>query len=956
MADTISKTGLDEVGSALRGLEKFGQSPWLDFIQRSFTENGSLKKLVEEDGLRGVTSNPAIFEKAIGHGTEYDPAIRTLLDRAPLSAGALYEQLAIDDIRAACGVLRPVFDETKGLDGYVSLEVSPYLAFDAKGTIAEARRLWKAVERQNLMIKIPGTPEGTGAVREAIADGISVNVTLLFSLDAYKGVLEAYISGLEERASKGEDISRISSVASFFVSRIDGKIDGEIDRRLSENHADSAALKALRGKVAIANAKVAYQHYLEVKKSARWQALAAKGANPQRLLWASTGTKDKAYSDVLYVEELIGPETVNTIPPATFDAFRDHGKLRASLEENVEDAVHVMAEAKRLGLDLDGVTAKLVKDGCEAFSESFDTLLGAVEAKREAVLGKRLLSVSADLPSDLKDAVASATKEWSRSGKVRRIWARDASVWTNGPEADWLAWLTIVQDRLAHIDELEVFAREARSRGYSDILLLGMGGSSLGPEVLAETFGKAAGWPTLHVLDSTDPQQVKTLEKAIDPAKTLFIVASKSGGTLEPNIMFAHFWAVAEKALGKAPGENFVAITDPGSNMQKVAEGKGFWRIFYGNPKIGGRYSVLSNFGLVPAAASGIDVRAFLQSTLLMVESCDGGAPAAVNPGTQLGLILGVAGKTFGRDKVTIVASKGIASLGAWLEQLIAESTGKIGKGLIPIDEETLGTPEVYGKDRVFVDLRLGSDAADSRLAALRAAGAPVVTVTLPEAIQIGQAFFLFEFATAVVGSVLEIDPFDQPDVEFSKVETRKLTDAYAESGTLPPEAPFATDGALSFYADAKNTAALGKGDAVSILKAHFDRVGPGDYVGLLAYIERDPQTREWAQSVRLALRDALHVATAAQFGPRFLHSTGQAYKGGPDSGVFLQVTAQDAADVPVPGAAYSFGVVKAAQARGDFEVLAARGRRALRVHITGSLQDGLKTLSDAILAALKGE
>ena len=956
MADTISNTGLNTVSNALCDLEKYGQSPWLDFIQRSFTEDGSLRKLVDEDGLRGVTSNPAIFEKAIGHGTEYDPQIRKLLEGEGLPPGDLYEHLAIDDIRSACAVLYPVFEKTKGLDGYVSLEVSPYLAFDTHGTITEARRLWKAVGRENLMIKIPGTSEGTGAIRDAIADGINVNVTLLFSLDAYKAVLEAYIAGLEDRAARGEDISRLASVASFFVSRIDAKIDGEIDRRIAAGDAEAEALKAIRGKVAIANAKLAYQHYLEVRNSPRWKALAEKGANPQRLLWASTGTKDKAYSDVLYVEELIGPETVNTIPPATFDAFRDHGKARASLTENIEQARHVLSEAERLGLDLDGVTTKLVKEGCAAFSVSFDTLLTAVATKREAVIGKRLLRVSADLPPELRDDVAGAEKDWSQSGGLRRIWQKDPSVWTNGPEADWLNWLTIVQDRLWNVEELEVLARDVRSRGFKDILLLGMGGSSLGPEVLAETFGQREGWPKLHVLDSTDPQQVTAFEKAIDPKNTLFIVASKSGGTLEPNILFAHFWQVAGQALGKKPGDSFIAITDPGSHMQKVAEENGFWRVFYGDPKIGGRYSVLSNFGLVPAAASGIDVRKLLTVTRLMVESCDGSAPPAANPGAVLGLILGHAAHCFGRDKVTILASDGIASLGAWLEQLIAESTGKKGLGLIPIDEEELGAPDVYGTDRIFVDLLLGDDVPDSRLGALRAAGAPVVTIRLADASQIGQAFFLFEFATAVAGAVLGIDPFDQPDVEFSKLETRKLTSAYAETGSLPPETPFAKDGPLSFYADAKNTEAAGsKSDAVSILKTLFDRVKPGDYVGLLAYIRRDQQTRDWAQSVRMELRDTLKVATAAEFGPRFLHSTGQAYKGGPDSGVFLQVTATDAADVPVPGHGFSFSVVKAAQARGDFEVLAARGRRALRVHIDGPLEDGLKALETAIHEALAG-
>ncbi|MDF7674294.1 bifunctional transaldolase/phosoglucose isomerase [Acetobacteraceae bacterium ESL0709] len=943
-------------GNSLKRLAEYGQSPWFDFIRRDFTANGSLKKMVEEDGLKGVTSNPAIFEKAIGHGAEYEEEVRSLLAKQSLSAGELYEHIAIEDIRDACAVLKPVFDETKKRDGYVSLEVSPYIAYDQKATIHDARRLWREVDRENLMIKIPATKEGTEAVREAISDGINVNVTLLFALDAYKAVLEAYIQGLEARVERGQSIGHLASVASFFVSRIDSKIDAEIDRRVAANDPESAALKALRGKVAIANAKLAYQHYLEVTGSRRWKKLADKGAQTQRLLWASTGTKDKAYSDVLYVEELIGGDTVNTIPPATFDAFRDHGKLKSSLVEGIEEARKVLSEAERLGLDLQKVTETLVTEGCASFCVAFDALLGAVEARREAVLGSRLASVSLNLPEDLSNAVVAAEKKWAEQGDIRRIWARDASVWTNGPESKWLGWLNGPADGLSQYSVYEKFAQDVKSRNYSDILLLGMGGSSLGPEVLEKTFGQSVGFPKLHVLDSTDPQQVAAFEKKIDLGRTLFIVSSKSGSTLEPNILFAYFWEQAKKALGQDPGAHFVAVTDPGSAFEKKARDHKFGHIFHGNPEIGGRYSVISAFGLVPAAAAGYNVRLLLESALLMVGSCDGSVPPAINPGARIGLTWGVAAKTFGRDKITVVASRSFSALGAWLEQLVAESTGKRGTGLIPIDGETLADPSVYGADRVFVELRLSSEAPDAALRALREAGHPVVTIQLDQKEQLCQAFFLLEFATAVAGSVLGIDPFDQPDVEFSKVETRKLTAAYEETGRLPEEVPFATDGALEFYADDKNVQALGKGDGLSILAAHFSRVKKGDYVGLLAYIEHNSAHIAWEQHLRLAVRDGLHVATAAEFGPRFLHSTGQAYKGGPDSGVFLQITADDTADLKVPGSRYSFGAVKAAQARGDFDVLAARGRRALRVHIKGSLEDGLKRLTGLVTEALKGK
>ena len=954
--NVVQKTpGAAATANPLQALEQFKQSPWLDFIQRSFITEGKLEALVQSDGLRGVTSNPTIFEKAMGHGTDYDPQFKELVAAGNSTASTIYETMAIADIQSAAAVLKPVWDRTEGLDGYVSLEVSPYLGLRTEETIVEARRLWTAVGRPNLMVKVPGTEPGVPAIRTLISEGININVTLLFSIDAYKKVIEAYIQGLEERHGKGEDISHISSVASFFVSRIDGLIDKEIDTRLGKNDPESATLKSLRGKVAIANAKLAYQHYLEVSASERWQTLVKAGANPQRLLWASTGTKDKAYSDVLYVEELIGEDTVNTMPPATMDAFRDHGKPRNSLVEDVEAAKKILADAERVGLDLAGVTSKLVVDGVASFSDAFDQLMGAVAAKQMALAGETLNGIEISLPPELDEAVKTSLDSWRKDGTVRKIWEHDASVWTGKDEGKWLAWLDILDERLGAIDELTGFQKEVQDRGFEHVLLLGMGGSSLGPEVLAETFGKRGGFPQLLVLDSTDPQQVVAFEHKVDLAKTLVIVSSKSGGTLEPNILKAYFFDKMQKAVGAdKAGSHFVAVTDPGSHMEDVAKQDGFWKIFYGDKGIGGRYSVLSNFGLVPAAAMGLDLKEFVESGQRMAYACGAGSPPLQNPGVQLGTVLGVGAK-HGHDKVTIVASPAIHDMGAWLEQLMAESTGKNGLGLIPIENETLATPDHYGKDRVFAYLRLTTspDAAqDAAVKALKAAGQPVVTISIASPLQIVQEFFRWEFATAVAGSIIGIDAFDQPDVEASKIETRKLTDAYNTSGTLPDEKPFATDGDFSFFADASNSKALGGGSLEAILKTHFARAGAGDYVALLAYIQRDDKTRDWIQTARLAIRDAKHLATCAEFGPRFLHSTGQAYKGGPDSGVFLQITADDVADVAVPGEKYTFGIVKAAQARGDFDVLAERGRRALRVHIKGNLDAGLAQLGAAIAQA----
>ncbi len=948
-------TSVSAAENPLKQLSAAGQSPWLDFIRRSFIVDGSLKKLIEEDGVGGVTSNPAIFEKAMGSGAEYDAQFKELAASGDRDAAAMYEAMAVTDIRLAADVLRPVFAARGGRDGFVSLEVSPYLARDEAATVAEARRLWAWVDRPNLMIKVPGTPECVPAIRTLIADGININVTLLFSVDAYIAVAEAFAAGLEDRLARGLAVDHVASVASFFVSRIDTLIDKTIDARLAAGDADAASLQFVRGKIAIANAKMAYAWSGDFLAGARWRALHAAGAQPQRLLWASTGTKDRAFRDVLYVEELIGCNTVNTMPPATLEAFRAHGKVRASLAENLDEARRVLSETERLGLDLAGVTHLLVAEGLQLFADAFDALLLAVATKRVSLLGGTVSSLDYGLPEMLDKAVDARLEAWRKAGTVRRLWARDAALWTGGPESKWLAWLDIVDERLAHVDELIAFQREVQAEGFAHVLLLGMGGSSLGPEVFGGVFGHREGWPILHVLDSTDPQQIATFEKAVDLPKTLVIVSSKSGGTLEPNILKAYFWERMCAAVGAAQAaRHFVAVTDPGSHMQKVAQADGFRKIFFGNPEIGGRYSVLSNFGLVPAAAIGIDVAALLKSALLMVHSCAAGTPPLANPGVVLGAILGEAQRA-GHDKVTIIASHAIAGLGAWLEQLLGESTGKQGRGLVPIDGETPAAPAAYGADRLFVYL-YAADAPDAEqdaaMAALQSARQPVVRATLNGHAELGQQFFLWEFATAVAGSVIGIDAFDQPDVEASKIRTRELTDAFNATGALPAETPFATYDGVALFADAENAAALQGASLIEVLRKHFARVEAGDYIGLLAYVARNDAHIAALQALRLMLRDRTKAAVAAEFGPRFLHSTGQAYKGGPNSGVFLQITADDAHDLPVPGERYTFSVVKAAQARGDFDVLAARGRRALRLHLGADVAAGFHQVYAAVAAA----
>jgi transaldolase/glucose-6-phosphate isomerase len=934
----------------LKELHSLGQSVWLDNLSRHLIRCGDLGRLIAQDGVRGMTSNPSIFEKAISHGNDYDDDISHYVGEGE-DVGQIFRHLSVRDIQEAADALRPVYDESKGGDGFISIEVSPYIAMETDPTVAEAKSLWQEIDRPNLMVKVPGTKAGIPAIRALTAAGLNINITLLFAREMYGKVAEAYIAGLEDRAAKGEDISKIASVASFFVSRIDTKADAAIEDKLKDaKDGARAGLQALRGKIAIANAKLAYQQYKRYFSGAAWQKLADKGARPQRLLWASTGTKNKAYPDTLYIDTLIGPDTVNTMPPETMDAFRDHGTPKATLEDDVDGAKKVLADFEAAGISLDRITDTLVSEGVALFADAADKLYGALADKRAKILDGGLARLSVAPGESAQKAVDAEMK--AHGDASRRLWAGDKSFWTGADEDKWLGWLDIVSRELGDVATLRDFAKT--TEGFSDAVLLGMGGSSLGADVLDEIFGQCESHPKLHVLDSTDPGRIATVTAAITLEKTMFIVASKSGTTLEPNILKDYFFDLVRKTGAAKPGKQFVAITDPGSAMEMTAKTEGFAHIFLGDPAIGGRYSVLSKFGLVPAAAMGLDIERILRETERMAVSCAALAPPAANPGVKLGIALGALANECGRDKVTILASRELKSIGTWLEQLIAESTGKQGKGLIPVSGEPLGEPDDYGEDRVFVHLHLaGADEPDAQLRALEEAGHPVIRIVIEDTYQIGQIFYLWEIAIAVAGAVLGINPFDQPDVEAAKVKARELTDAYEKTGALKKEEPIFALNGFSVYAGGKANEGLRGGNSLAqILRAHFERVEEDDYVALLAYLEQNAAHEAELQAMRLKLRDNKTVATCLGFGPRFLHSTGQAYKGGPNTGVFLTITCDHKTDIAIPGRKASFGTVQLAQALGDCAVLNERGRRALRIHLSDAGK-GLAALGEAIDEAL---
>ena len=943
----------------LHELEKLGQSVWLDYIRRNLLRSGEMNRLIDDDGISGMTSNPAIFHKAIAGSSDYADQISELAADYTLDDKTLYERLAFDDVRTACDLLAPVHRSTRGADGFVSIEVDPGLAYDTDGTIEKARRIWREIHRPNLMIKVPATEQGLPAIEQLLAEGINVNVTLLFSIPVYERVVEAYMRGLERRLEAGGDLRELASVASFFVSRVDTAVDTLLEERLEQSGdpAVRAELEGLLGKAAVANAKLAYQRYRELFVGERWNRLAAQGARVQRLLWASTSTKNPRYSDVKYVEELIGPETVNTMPPATLSAFRDHGRARVTLLEGVEQAERDLAALERHGIRLQEVTDRLLQEGVEKFVQAFDKLLAAVEAARETALDQSRFLPELHIPEPLASRVEASLEDWTLRNKVQRLWNRDASLWTGDDEPRWMDWLDIACEQMEELSDLRRLSHMTEGGFFRDAVLMGMGGSSMAPEVFSRVLERAPDHPRLHVLDSTDPAQIRTVAQAIDLERTAFVVASKSGSTLEPNILMEYFWTRAVERLGeKTAAAHFGVITDPGSHLEQVARERGFRKTFYGKPGIGGRFSALSAFGLVPAALIGADVERLLDRAGEMVEACAACVPPRENPGVLLGVVLGEAAAA-GRDKLTLVASPGIAPLGPWLEQLLAESTGKQGKAIIPVDGEPLQPPEHYSADRLFVYLRLATGAdpeQDRAVDRLRADGHPVVQITVDTPLDVGAEMYRWEVATAVAGSILEINPFDQPDVEASKVETRRLTAAYEETGSLPEPPALLEEGALRLYTLENQAQALREAatwqSAEGLLKTHLERIGPGDYFALLAYLNRlDPEIDPLLQRIREAVLDGYRVATCLGYGPRFLHSTGQAYKGGPNTGVFLQITAEPPEDLPVPGRRYSFGVVEKAQAFGDFNVLCQRGRRALGVHLTGDIQDGLARLAQMI-------
>jgi transaldolase/glucose-6-phosphate isomerase len=902
-----------------------GQSIWYDNIQRRLLKNGELEGMIKRREIFGVTSNPSIFQNAIAKSSDYDSALKTMA-WAGWSAGEIFWELAIEDIRTAADMFKPIYEESEGRDGFVSLEVNPSLANNAEGTFKEALNLWHRVDRENLMIKIPATVEGVKAVKKAIAAGLNVNVTLIFSVERYQEVIDAYLGGLEERLVAGKQIDNIASVASFFISRMDSKIDPQL-----EALKNSTATELL-GRAAISNARLAYQVFKKNFTSEKFSKLAEAGGKLQRPLWASTSTKNPVYRDVLYVEELVGVDTINTVPPQTLTAFIDHGKAEETIEKDLQEAGDDISKLESLGISMATVTRELEEEGVDAFAKAFSSLLDTIDGK--AKLAQNELG-------SLAKSVENKIKELDKIQASKRLFEVDPTLWTDDPAGQAeikkrCEWLNAPWKKGEANESYPHLRKHCQECGITTVVLLGMGGSSLAPEVLRlvngiTTDGKFNGLD-LIVLDSTDPGQVLETSNRAPVEKTLFIVSSKSGGTAEVNAFLDFFWQKCVDSLGKKAGEHFIAITDPGTKLETVAKEKEFWHVFAGDPMVGGRNSALTAFGLVPAALIGMDVDKFLKNAISTAEQCVPEVSTGANPGAVLGAVLGAAWEA-GNDKLTILTDPDWDSFGSWMEQLVAESSGKKGKGIIPIVNEPEISADKYQNDRLFVYMN-SQNSKTAFVSDLKKAGHPVLEMKLESAYELGGQFYLWEVATAITCAVMKVNSFDQPDVQDNKTRTISKIAEYQATGMLKEEAP-----KISFaYADvygSKDLDGLNRNSLHELLLGYLHKVcKPGDYVAINAYLPRNKKNTDELTRLRENILTECKTATTLGFGPRFLHSTGQLHKGGPDKGVFVQITADAVEDAEIPNQGMTFSVLEKAQSLGDFEALESRGRRLIRIHL----------------------
>lgn len=939
-------------------LYKAGQGPWLDTISRKLLRSGTLRSYIENSGLLGVTSNPSIFQQAISQGEGYEADIQRLLGRGA-STLEVYDALTLADIRETCDLFRPVFEQTNGEHGFVSLEVLPCLAFNEDATVLEAKRLWGLVNKPNVMIKVPATPQGVRAVARLIGEGVNINVTLIFSQKNYCDVADAYMTGLEAFAARGGDLHQVHSVASVFVSRIDSDIDKQLDAKLAteKDAAKRALLQDLKGRSAIANSKAVYQAFKELFGSSRFEALKAKGAYVQKTLWGSTSCKNPAYPDLIYVETLVGKDTVNTLPQITWEALLDHGKIRpGTVEEDLAGVMETIRQLKEFGIDIHAVCDKLQRDGVKAFVHSFESLMAVLEKKRAAKTKaaapvKTMISLPQELQKNAADTIAGLVKK-----DVHSRWlAKDPTLWSNDAAhqkviLNRLGWVENCEKLIGKLYEIDRLQEKFFREGVRDVVLLGMGGSSLAAEVLSlilkRPADKVKGAPKgirFHLLDTTDPASILKVERVIRYPKTVFLVGSKSGSTIETRSQYQYFFAKVTafyKGDEAKAAARFVLVTDEGSPFADLGHSKPFAGVFLNPGDIGGRYSALSFFGLVPAALLGIDVRKIVADAQRFLDAMRRDKDIAKNEGISLGILLGALALR-GKDKLTFWTSPVLASFADWAEQLIAESTGKEGKGITPVAGEMPLKLDRYGRDRVFVVLRLKGENEKgwaARIKALKEKGFPVLDFVWAGGSNVGGEFLRWEVATSFASVVLRINPFDEPNVKESKDITGRLLEDVKKKKPLPKPAQLL----------AVKNSRLTPGDNKAF-KAFFAKLPKNGFVSLLAYVDRSPAAQKALRALQKQIAAALGVPVLSGFGPRYLHSIGQLYKGGPKQGIFVEFFVKDTKDLKIPGEVYGFSQLKRAQAMGDYEALSSKGLPVLAVDLGSSPVTGFTSFQKKI-------
>jgi len=910
-------------------LHQLKQSIWFDNIDRNLIKNGWLGDQIEKEVIFGLTSNPSIFKKAITTGNGYSMDIQSM-SWAGLDTKLIYEHLVIEDIRGVSDLLYPTYEATKQVDGYISLEVDPTYANNSKLTVEEAKRLWKLVDRKNLMIKVPAPHAGIPAIKELTASGINVNVTLIFSVNRYLEVVDAYFSGLEERIKNNLPIDQIHSVASFFVSRLDVKIESKLAEIIRSGKVKENEIQQYLGKPAILNALYAYQEFDTLKNTERFRKIAEKGGNIQRPLWASTGTKNTKYSDVLYIEGLLLPYTVNTVPPKTLIAFLDHGRCDVvdhSTGKNEFEIVEKILE--NFGVNFEEVWIELEEEGVTAFISAQEDLLEAINNQRDYY--RKSLG---GLGTQIEERMATLkTRDFSV-----KYFTPDAALWTTEPsEVDEvlhrLGWIDAPVSSKAIIDEAGALLKELRKDGFTHALVLGMGGSSLAPEIFSKVFkdGKTSeeGGLNLSILDSTDPIQIDDKIHEIPIEKTLFIISSKSGTTAEVKALLAYFWKLVEEKDEHSPGKHFIVITDPGTPLEKLGLEKNFRKVFSAAPNVGGRYSALIAFGIVPAVLAGIDGHRLLMAADHMRIKCSKLSPIEKNPGFALGSVIAEA-YINSRDKVTILTDPIYSAFGSWLEQLIAESSGKSGKGILPIDREPIVPAANYSNDRIFYYLR-SSGKLDGLVSALVDLNHPVLVSHLDDKFELAAEIYKWEIAIAAACSFIQVNPFNQPNVQESKSITHGMISAYKQNPILKERNLIFSNNEYSIYGKMEIEK---KGKTTKEIAEEFLTIDTGDYISINAFLPRIEAYENILQQLRKQLLNTYSVPVTLGFGPRFLHSTGQLHKGGKNNGLFLIISQDTRIDFEIPGEGMKFSILEKAQALGDMQALEQNNRRVLRIHI----------------------